>query len=75
MTYQMRVFYLLNNTNIIQLDIQILIHTLQRSSYLDVVLQLDCNFVIHKGFEETVSVSIVSPCVQPAKAFLARSLE
>lgn len=48
----MRVLQLLHNTNIIQLNIQILIDTLQRAPNLDVVLELDCDFMVDEGLEE-----------------------
>ena len=50
----MRILHLFHNTNIIQLDIQILVNTLQRPPDLDIVLQLDRDFVIDEGFEETI---------------------
>lgn len=48
----MRVLQLLHHTNIIQLDIQILINALQRAADLDVVLELDRDFVVDERLEE-----------------------
>jgi hypothetical protein len=72
-THQMRILYLLNDTNIIQLDIQVLIHTLQRPPDLDVVLQLDRNFVVHEGFEETISAVSKFACEDWQRIFDLRA--
>lgn len=46
-TYEVRILQLLPNSNIIELDIQILIHRFQRSRYADVILELDCDGVVY----------------------------
>lgn len=58
----MRILQLINHTNILQLDIQKLIHTLQCPPDRDVILEFDRDFVVHQRFEETIpklSVSIL----------------
>jgi hypothetical protein len=51
-TYQVRVFQLLNYLDIIQLDVQVLVHALQRSTDLDVVLELNGDLMVDEGLEE-----------------------
>lgn len=48
----MWILHLLNHRDIIQLDVQILIHALQCSSDRNVVLELDGDFVVDKSLEE-----------------------
>jgi hypothetical protein len=45
---------LIHSFCVIQLDVQILINTLQRSADLDFVLKLDGDFVLNERFKETV---------------------
>ena len=51
-THQMRVLQLLHNRNVVQLDVQVLVHALESSSYRNVVFQFHCDFVIDQSFEE-----------------------
>lgn len=48
----MRILEFLNNLNIIQLDIQELVDRFQRAADLDVVFELDGDFVVDERFEE-----------------------
>jgi len=50
----MWVFDIVENHNVVQLDVQVLIHALKSSSYRNVILELDCDFVIDQGLEEAV---------------------
>lgn len=54
-TYQMRPPQLVYGLCVIQFDIQVLIHALQRAAYAHLVLELDGDFVVDEGFEETIS--------------------
>lgn len=48
----MWVFQLIENSDIIEFDIQILIHALQSTANGDVIFEFNSDRVIHKGFEE-----------------------
>lgn len=48
----MRILQFLQHRNIIQLDIQILIHAFQRPANRNVIFQFHCDFVVHECFEE-----------------------
>lgn len=50
----MRVLDLFDNLYIIQLNIEVLIHALQRASDLYVVLELDRHLVVNERLEETI---------------------
>jgi hypothetical protein len=54
-TYQMWIFHFLYNSDIIKLDIQVLVDALQGTADLDIILKLDRDFVVDQGFEETIS--------------------
>lgn len=49
----MRVFDLFHHTDIVKLDVEVLIDRLQRPADLDVVLELDRYFLVDKSLEET----------------------
>ncbi len=51
--YQMWPPHLVDGLGIIQLDVQVLIHALQRPADLDLVLEFDGDFVRDERFEET----------------------
>ena len=55
----MRVFDFLGDLDVVELDVQELVHGFQGSSDQDVVLELDGHFVIDQGLEEaSIVVSI-----------------
>jgi hypothetical protein len=56
----MRPPQLIHRLRIIQLNIQILIHALQRPAYLHLILELDRDFVLDERFEETVPISLAN---------------
>ena len=51
-THQMWVFDILQDSDVIQLDVQVLIHALQRAPYRDIILELDCDFMVDERLEE-----------------------
>lgn len=51
-THQMWVLQLIHHSDIIQLDIQVLIHALQCAPNRDIILKLDGDFVVDQRFEE-----------------------
>jgi hypothetical protein len=53
-TYQMRPPHLIHRLCIIQLDVQVLVHALERSADLHFVFEFDGDFVLDERFEETV---------------------
>lgn len=59
--HKMRVFDLLHDADIVQLDIKILIHRLQRAPDLDVVLELNGYLMVDEGFEETICMLASGP--------------
>ena len=52
LTYQMRPSHLIRRLRIVQFDIQILVHALQRAPNAHLILQLDGNLVVHQRFKE-----------------------
>jgi hypothetical protein len=49
----MRPPHLIHRLRVIQLDVQVLIHALERPADLHFVLEFDGDFVLDEGFEET----------------------
>lgn len=56
----MRPPQLIRRLSIIQLDIQILIHALQRAADADFVLEFDGNFVLYERLEETTTPRLLA---------------
>lgn len=54
----MRILQFIDHTDILQLDIQKLIDTLQRPPDVYVILEFDRDFVVHQRFEETMPKAI-----------------
>jgi len=52
-----RVFEFFDDTYVVKLNVQILIHALESSTNGDVVLQFDCYLGIDQSFEEAKEVS------------------
>jgi len=48
----MWVFQLFHHRDIIQLDVEVLVHALQRAANRDIVLELDGDLMVHKCLEE-----------------------
>jgi hypothetical protein len=62
----MRVLELLHNLNIIKLDVEVLIHTLENALELNIVLELNSDLVVNKGLEKAMrqrGVSSENMCV------------
>jgi len=53
-TYQMRIPQLLNNTNVVEFDVEELVDGLEGAADGDVVFELDGDGVVDEGFEEAV---------------------
>lgn len=51
-THQMWVLHLFDYRNIVQLDVEVLVHALQRAAHRDVVLELDGDLMVHQCLEE-----------------------
>lgn len=49
----MRVLDFLNDADVFQLDVEVLVYALERAADLNVVLELDCDFVVDQSLEET----------------------
>lgn len=58
-TYEMRVLDLFHDHDIIKLDIQILVHTLESSSDGNVILQLDGHLLRDERLEEAMIVNVL----------------
>ena len=52
----MRPFQLIHRLCIVQLDVQVLVHTLQRAADLDFVFEFDSDFVLDERFEEAIAL-------------------
>lgn len=50
----MRVLDLLDDGDVLELDVEVLVHALEGAADLDVVLELDGDLVVDQGLEETV---------------------
>ncbi len=50
----MGVLHLFHHGNVIELDVKILVDRFQCASYLDIVLELDGDFVVDQGLEEAI---------------------
>ena len=50
----MRVLYFIDNSDIVELDVQKLVDTLQGTFNRDIIFEFHGDFVIHQGFEETI---------------------
>jgi len=62
-----RVLHLLDHGDVIQLDVEVLVHALQRAAHGDVVLELDGDLVVHQSLEEAVyRKHIPSACARPS---------
>jgi hypothetical protein len=61
----MRPPHLIRRLRIIQLDIQILIHALQRAPNAHLVLQLNRNLVVHQRLEETEEEHVAGCAITP----------
>jgi hypothetical protein len=57
-TYQMRPPQLIHRLCIVQLDVQILVYTLECPADLDFVLEFDRDFVLDERFEEAIALSV-----------------
>ena len=50
----MRILHLIHDANVVKLDVEELVHRLERALDRDVVLQLDGDGVVDERFEEAV---------------------
>ena len=48
----MRVLHLFHHRNVVQLDVEVLVHALQRAAHRDIVLELDGDLMVHQCLEE-----------------------
>lgn len=55
--YQVRVFELLHNLNVVELDVQVLVHAFQNTLELDVIFELHGDLMVDECLEE----AIISP--------------
>jgi hypothetical protein len=51
-THHMRVLDFLQNLNVVELDVEVLVDTLEDTTDLDIILELDRDLVVDEGFEE-----------------------
>ena len=51
-THQVWVLHLFHHRNVVQLDVEVLVHALQRAAHRDVVLELDGDLMVHQCLEE-----------------------
>ena len=56
-TYQMWPPQFVCSLRIVQLDVQVLVHTLQRPPYADFILEFDSNFGVYERFEKAEGTS------------------
>lgn len=58
----MRILELLDDLNVIELNVEVLIDALEDALELDVVFELDGDFVVDEGFEEATLFIDQFPC-------------
>jgi hypothetical protein len=51
--------HLVHGLSVVQLDVQVLVHALQRAADLHFVLEFDRDFVLDQRFEETDTMLLV----------------
>lgn len=56
-THQVRVLEIFDDNNVVQLDVEVLVHALECPSYRDVVLELDCDLLVDQRLEEAWDVN------------------
>lgn len=56
----MRILELLDDLNVIELNVEVLVDALEDALELDVVFELDGDFVVDEGFEEAVLILLFS---------------
>lgn len=61
---QVRVFDFFVNTDVVQLDVEVLVDALEGPHDFDVVFQLDSDLLVDEGFEEASSCGRVSDATQ-----------
>lgn len=73
-THQMRVLDLLDDADVLQLDVEILVDTLERATDLNVIFEFDRDLMVDEGFEEAVSSWSVQSSFQirGAEAWLSK---
>lgn len=71
---QVRVPHLLVHRDVVQLDVEVLVHALERARDLDVVLELDRDRLVDQGLEETVCGVFCFVSYSPVRLFLFLSL-
>ena len=54
----MRIFDLFYHCDIIKLDVKVLVHRLQRPTDLDIVLELNGDFMVDQSLKETIQSNI-----------------
>lgn len=56
----MRVLKLLHNLNVIELDVEVLIHTLKDTLELNIVLELYSDLMVNQGLEKAVRERVLA---------------
>lgn len=57
-THQVRILELVDDLDVVELDVEILVHALERAAQLDVVLELHRDLVVNQRLEKAVRVSL-----------------
>ena len=52
--YEMRILELLHDLNVIELDVEVLVHALEDTLELDIVLELNSDLMVDERLEEAV---------------------
>jgi hypothetical protein len=70
----MRVLDFLDYIDVVKFDIEVLVHRLESSPYLDIILQLNGHLVVHQGLEEAVERQLSSPVLLYQQTNLKNSI-
>lgn len=65
-THQVRIFELLDNLYILQLDVEILVDALEDAADLDIIFELDRDLLVDERLEEAEMPSAVGSAGSPA---------
>ena len=63
----MRVLQLLDNLNVIEFDVEVLVHGLEYAADRDIILQLHCHLLIHQRLEEAASFRLLANRPSPSR--------
>lgn len=71
----MRVLDLLDDGDVVELDVEVLVHALEGAAELDVVLELDGHLMVDEGLKEAREAVSRCPYIQTSSKILRKGAE